>query len=91
METSTSSKASKANITFSLALLKKLRDDGKTANVFYSPFSVSSALAMVMLGAKGNTAKQMSEVRVRIDTLRHAHQQLKMFCSHVNTPSWKYL
>nr|XP_040023335.1 leukocyte elastase inhibitor A-like [Gasterosteus aculeatus aculeatus]XP_040023336.1 leukocyte elastase inhibitor A-like [Gasterosteus aculeatus aculeatus] len=62
METSTSSKASKANITFSLALLKKLRDDGKTANVFYSPFSVSSALAMVMLGAKGNTAKQMSEV-----------------------------
>ncbi|KAM8823420.1 serpin peptidase inhibitor, clade B (ovalbumin), member 1, like 3 [Spinachia spinachia] len=61
METSTSSKASKANTTFSLALLKKLRDDGKTANVFYSPFSLSSALAMVMLGAKGNTAKQMSE------------------------------
>uniref|UniRef100_G3NAW3 Leukocyte elastase inhibitor n=1 Tax=Gasterosteus aculeatus TaxID=69293 RepID=G3NAW3_GASAC len=53
---------SKANTTFSLALLKKFGDKDKTANVFYSPFSISSALAMVMLGAKGNTATQMSEV-----------------------------
>ncbi|XP_054478841.1 leukocyte elastase inhibitor-like [Anoplopoma fimbria] len=62
METSTSSKAAKANTTFSLALFKKLNDDDKTANIFYSPFSISSALAMVMLGARGNTATQMSEV-----------------------------
>ncbi|KAM6908530.1 leukocyte elastase inhibitor-like isoform 1-T1 [Lycodopsis pacificus] len=53
---------SKANTTFSLALLKKFGDEDKTANIFYSPFSISSALAMVMLGAKGNTATQMSEV-----------------------------
>ncbi|XP_054478807.1 leukocyte elastase inhibitor-like isoform X2 [Anoplopoma fimbria] len=53
---------SKANTTFSLALLKKFGDDDKTANVFFSPFSISSALAMVMLGARGNTATQMSEV-----------------------------
>uniref|UniRef100_G3NAY2 Leukocyte elastase inhibitor n=1 Tax=Gasterosteus aculeatus TaxID=69293 RepID=G3NAY2_GASAC len=50
---------SKANTTFSLALLKKFGDKDKTANVFYSPFSISSALAMVMLGAKGNTATQI--------------------------------
>ncbi|TNN48762.1 Leukocyte elastase inhibitor [Liparis tanakae] len=65
METSTSpktTKTSKANTTFSLALFKKFGDDDKTANVFYSPFSISSALAMVMLGARGNTATQMSEV-----------------------------
>ncbi|XP_075968614.1 leukocyte elastase inhibitor-like isoform X2 [Anarhichas minor] len=62
MATSTSSKTSKANTTFSLALFKKLSDDDKTANIFYSPFSISSALAMVMLGARGNTATQMSEV-----------------------------
>uniref|UniRef100_A0A8C2ZV28 Serpin B6 n=1 Tax=Cyclopterus lumpus TaxID=8103 RepID=A0A8C2ZV28_CYCLU len=62
METSTSSKTSKANTTFSLALLKKFGDDDKTANVFFSPFSISSALAMVMLGARGNTATQISEV-----------------------------
>ncbi|XP_054479382.1 leukocyte elastase inhibitor-like [Anoplopoma fimbria] len=46
---------SKANTTFSLALLKKFGDDNKTANVFFSPFSISSALAMVMLGARGNS------------------------------------
>ncbi|XP_031163591.1 leukocyte elastase inhibitor-like isoform X1 [Sander lucioperca] len=62
MKASTPSKTAKANTTFSLALFKKLSDDNKTGNIFYSPFSISSALAMVMLGARGNTATQMSEV-----------------------------
>uniref|UniRef100_A0A3Q0RQ25 Serpin B6 n=1 Tax=Amphilophus citrinellus TaxID=61819 RepID=A0A3Q0RQ25_AMPCI len=53
---------SKANSAFSLALLKQLSDDNKTGNIFFSPFSISSALAMVMLGAGGNTVTQMSEV-----------------------------
>ncbi|XP_030253638.1 leukocyte elastase inhibitor-like isoform X2 [Sparus aurata] len=53
---------SEANATFALALFKKLSEDDKTGNVFCSPFSISSALAMVMLGARGNTAAQMSEV-----------------------------
>ncbi|KAM3860306.1 serpin peptidase inhibitor, clade B (ovalbumin), member 1, like 3 [Diretmus argenteus] len=56
-----SSPLSEANATFSLALFKQLSENDKTANVFYSPFSISSALAMVMLGAGGNTATQMSE------------------------------
>ncbi|XP_042071723.1 serpin B6 isoform X1 [Haplochromis burtoni] len=53
---------SKANSAFSLTLLKELSNNDKTGNIFFSPFSISSALAMVMLGAKGNTATQMSEV-----------------------------
>uniref|UniRef100_A0A3Q3GX88 Serpin B6 n=1 Tax=Labrus bergylta TaxID=56723 RepID=A0A3Q3GX88_9LABR len=52
-----------ANSTFSLDLFKKLSDDDKTANIFYSPLSISSALAMVMLGARANTAAQMSELQ----------------------------
>uniref|UniRef100_A0A674N7Q8 Serpin B6 n=1 Tax=Takifugu rubripes TaxID=31033 RepID=A0A674N7Q8_TAKRU len=52
----------KANTSFSLALFRKLSDHDTTANIFYSPFSISSALAMVLLGARGNTAAQMSEV-----------------------------
>ncbi|XP_060949725.1 leukocyte elastase inhibitor-like [Limanda limanda] len=52
---------SKANASFCLDLFKKLSDNDKAANVFYSPFSISSALAMVMLGARGNTHTQMSE------------------------------
>jgi len=57
---------SKANTSFSLALLKTLGDNDKSANIFYSPFSISSALAMVMLGARGNTATQMSEVQFNV-------------------------
>lgn len=58
-----------ANTSFSLALLKKLGDKDNTANVFFSPFSISSALAMVLLGARGNTAAQMSEVQLVKHTL----------------------
>uniref|UniRef100_A0A4W6G198 Serpin domain-containing protein n=1 Tax=Lates calcarifer TaxID=8187 RepID=A0A4W6G198_LATCA len=61
---------SKANTTFCLDLFRKLSDNDNTANVFFSPFSISSALAMVMLGARGNTATQMSEVH---DTHTHTH------------------
>ncbi|KAI4806701.1 hypothetical protein KUCAC02_017514 [Chaenocephalus aceratus] len=61
MATSPPSKISKANTTFALDLFKKLSDADKTANIFYSPFSISSALAMVMLGTGGNTSTQMSE------------------------------
>ncbi|XP_029687837.1 leukocyte elastase inhibitor-like [Takifugu rubripes] len=43
----------KANTSFSLALFRKLSDNDTTANIFYSPFSISSALAMVLLGAQG--------------------------------------
>uniref|UniRef100_A0A3P9NU78 Serpin B6 n=1 Tax=Poecilia reticulata TaxID=8081 RepID=A0A3P9NU78_POERE len=57
-----SSSLSKPNTTFSLALLRKLSEDNNTANIFFSPFSISSALAMVMLGARGDTATQISEL-----------------------------
>uniref|UniRef100_A0A668SQJ2 Serpin domain-containing protein n=1 Tax=Oreochromis aureus TaxID=47969 RepID=A0A668SQJ2_OREAU len=46
---------SEANTSFSLALFKQLSSNNKTGNIFFSPFSISSALAMVMLGARGNT------------------------------------
>ncbi|KAL0171224.1 hypothetical protein M9458_031535, partial [Cirrhinus mrigala] len=50
---------SAANTQFSLNLFKKIRGGNASGNVFYSPISISSALAMVSLGAKGNTATQM--------------------------------
>ncbi|KAG8522054.1 Serpin B6 [Galemys pyrenaicus] len=50
-----------ANGSFALDLLRKLGEDSPK-NVFFSPMSISSALAMVFLGAKGNTAAQMSQV-----------------------------
>ncbi|XP_077876569.1 serpin B6 isoform X1 [Ictidomys tridecemlineatus] len=50
-----------ATSTFALNLLKRLGEDS-SKNVFYSPISISSALAMVLLGAKGTTAVQMAQV-----------------------------
>uniref|UniRef100_A0AAY5ETJ8 Serpin B6 n=1 Tax=Electrophorus electricus TaxID=8005 RepID=A0AAY5ETJ8_ELEEL len=52
-----------ANTHITLDLFKKIRESNTTDNVFFSPLSISSALAMVLLGAGGNTAAQMSEVR----------------------------
>uniref|UniRef100_A0A4W5K1P7 Leukocyte elastase inhibitor n=1 Tax=Hucho hucho TaxID=62062 RepID=A0A4W5K1P7_9TELE len=50
-----------ANTNFALDLFKKITENNKTGNVLYSPLSISAALAMVFLGARGNTATQMSE------------------------------
>ncbi|XP_067253689.1 leukocyte elastase inhibitor-like isoform X2 [Chanodichthys erythropterus] len=53
---------SAANTQFSLNLFKKISKENASGNVFYSPVSISSALAMVSLGARGNTAAQMIQV-----------------------------
>ncbi|KAK9961519.1 hypothetical protein ABG768_009303 [Culter alburnus] len=53
---------SAANTQFSLNLFKKISKENASGNVFYSPVSISSALAMVSLGARGNTAAQMFQV-----------------------------
>lgn len=47
------------NYRFALALYEKLRTgDG---NLFFSPYSVSTALAMTYAGARGETERQMAE------------------------------
>uniref|UniRef100_A0A3B3ZPH4 Serpin B6 n=1 Tax=Periophthalmus magnuspinnatus TaxID=409849 RepID=A0A3B3ZPH4_9GOBI len=54
---------STANTSFALNLFKSLGDNDRCTNVFFSPLSISSALAMVLLGARGNTATQMLELK----------------------------
>jgi serpin B len=49
----------KGNSDFAFALYQQLKKDN-TGNLFYSPFSISTALAMTYAGAAGNTQKQMS-------------------------------
>lgn len=51
-----------ANGTFALRLLKALCEDRPSENVIFSPVSLSSVLAMVLLGAKGDTAAQVAQV-----------------------------
>jgi len=49
-----------ANTKFACDIYTKLRD--QQGNLFFSPYSISSALAMTYAGARGNTAKQMADV-----------------------------
>ncbi|XP_069880798.1 leukocyte elastase inhibitor-like [Dipodomys merriami] len=52
---------STANTRFTLDLFLALSENNPTGNIFISPFSISSALAMVFLGCRGNTAAQLSK------------------------------
>jgi serpin B len=58
------------NSAFAFELHQALR--GKEGNLFYSPYSISLALAMTYAGARGETAKQMS------DTLQFLLEQAKL-------------
>ncbi|KAM7229792.1 hypothetical protein CapIbe_019908 [Capra ibex] len=53
---------SAANTRFAVDLFRTLTEHNPAGNIFISPFSISSALAMVFLGARGDTAAQLSKV-----------------------------
>lgn len=53
-----------ANTIFALNFFKHLANTSATPNLFFSPWSISSTMAMVYLGARGNTADQMAKVSV---------------------------
>lgn len=48
------------NNAFALELYAKLQ--GENGNLFFSPYSISTALAMTFAGARGQTATQMADV-----------------------------
>lgn len=50
------------NTRFALDLYSAAASESKTGNVFYSPFSISMALAMTYAGAEGTTKGEMADV-----------------------------
>nr|AIE16052.1 serpin [Lampetra fluviatilis] len=61
-----------ANTEFALDLFRELSTASGAGNVFFSPASVSAALAMVLLGAKEETAAQMSK-SLHLDGVEDVH------------------
>ncbi|XP_034369177.1 serpin B10 isoform X2 [Arvicanthis niloticus] len=47
---------------FALEFSKRLAESAEGRNIFFSPWGISTSLAMVYLGTKGSTAAQMSQV-----------------------------
>ncbi|XP_020036037.2 serpin B6-like [Castor canadensis] len=84
---------SEANGTFALNLLKKLGGNN-LKNIFFSPLSVSSALAMVYMGAKGSTAAQIVQTlsfsKIGAED-KDIHQGFKLLLAEINKTGTKYL
>lgn len=51
-----------ANTNFTFDLLLRCAADAKGQNIFFAPYSISTALAMTCLGADGCTAEEMKRV-----------------------------
>uniref|UniRef100_A0A8C3WI91 Serpin family B member 9 n=1 Tax=Catagonus wagneri TaxID=51154 RepID=A0A8C3WI91_9CETA len=81
---------SEANGTFALRLLKILCQGDPSRNVFYSPVSISCALAMVLLGAKGDTAAQVAQA-LSLNTGKDIHQDFQALLAELNKPGARYL
>ena len=60
--TGSAASVSEANNRFSASLYRELSAGDATHNVFFSPFSISSALAITYEGARGTTADEIRSV-----------------------------
>jgi len=63
--------AVKANGDFAVDLYRQLSKENQGKNLFFSPYSLSSALAMTAEGARGETAAQMGKVLCFPEAARH--------------------
>ncbi|XP_032530765.1 serpin B6-like isoform X2 [Chiroxiphia lanceolata] len=79
-----------ANIIFALDLLIKLCEKKSGQNLFFSPFSISSALSMILLGSKGNTEAQITKV-LSLNKAEDAHNGYQSLLSEINDPNAKYI
>ncbi|KAF7651141.1 hypothetical protein LDENG_00115660 [Lucifuga dentata] len=81
---------SSSNTGFALELLRTLSQSNPTGNIFVSPLSISSALAMVYLGAKGDTAAQMAQA-LSFSPDTDVHADFQTLNADINSPSASYI
>ncbi|XP_064561454.1 leukocyte elastase inhibitor-like isoform X1 [Zonotrichia leucophrys gambelii] len=81
---------STANSRFALDLLRRFSEANPTGNVFFSPVSISAALAMVLLGAKGNTETQVLKT-LHLDKVEDVHSGFQALTAEINRSNAPYL
>ncbi|XP_058494394.1 leukocyte elastase inhibitor [Solea solea] len=80
---------STSNTIFALELLRTLSQENPNGNMFVSPLSISSALAMVYLGARGDTAAQMAKA-LSFSEGEGVHADFQKLNTDIITPSASY-
>ncbi|RXM35876.1 Leukocyte elastase inhibitor [Acipenser ruthenus] len=81
---------SAANTQFTLELFRKINESNSSGNIFFSPLSITAALAMVYLGAKGNTAAQMAKA-LHFEKTVDVHSGFQTLSADINKPGASYL
>ncbi|XP_054984873.1 leukocyte elastase inhibitor [Sorex araneus] len=81
---------SAANTQFALDLFGALSQDDPAANVFFSPLSVSSALAMVFLGTRGSTEAQLAKT-LHFDMVEEIHSRFQSLNADINKRGASYI
>uniref|UniRef100_A0A8C5IJH4 Serpin B10 n=1 Tax=Junco hyemalis TaxID=40217 RepID=A0A8C5IJH4_JUNHY len=82
---------------FTIDLFNKLNENNKGKNIFFSPWSISAALALTYLGAKGTTATEMAEVGYFCTIITkekkigiYIHSSFKKLLTAINKPRSTY-
>lgn len=81
---------STANTRFALDLFHTLNEKNPTGNIFISPISISSALAMVFLGTRGTTAAQVSKA-FYFNTVEEIHSRFQSLNADINKRGAPYI
>jgi len=88
-QVSTRNATVKGNNQFAIALYKKLLKNN-SKNLFVSPYSISSALAIAYAGAKGKTAQEMEKVlRISPKTIHKDYKKLNQHFKSVQSKELK--
>ncbi|XP_013384247.1 leukocyte elastase inhibitor-like isoform X1 [Lingula anatina] len=77
-----------SNTNFALKLYQILKAD--SGNLFFSPFSITTALSMVLLGAKGDTRSEMKGV-MGYSNIPSIHTNFKLLRTRLTNPGTEYL
>ncbi|NXP09358.1 OVALY protein, partial [Thinocorus orbignyianus] len=75
-----------ANAEFCFDVFRELKVHHVNENIFYSPLSIISTLAMVYLGARGNTQSQME----KCVNSEYLHNSFKNLLSDITMPNATY-